>query len=186
MSGLRSSSTRARLDHLPGKRIPPLRLDSTKGPVGLSSLAERRLVLFIYPYATGFSDPPVADWDSIPGARGCTAQSCGFRDQHARLDELGTELAGLSVQTVDDQRDFAKRVRLHYRLISDPTRALEAGLGLPTFTAGGRNFYRRLTLVAEHGVIVKVFDPAHAPAENASEVVRWLESHAVQGDRPEG
>jgi peroxiredoxin len=177
---------RTAFDHLLGRRIPPLRLDSTEGPVRLSSLAEQRLVLFIYPHATGLLDPPVPQWDSIPGARGCTAQACGFRDHYARLTELGAEVAGLSAQTVSEQRDFAERVRLQYRLISDPARALEAALALPTFAAGGRSFYRRLTLVAEDDVIVKVFDPVAAPAKNAAEVVRWLESRDSQRGRPEG
>jgi peroxiredoxin len=181
MSPARSSMSRpparrAGFDYLVGRFIPPLRLDSSEGRVILSSLAEGRLVLFFYPHATGRPEPPVAEWDFIPGARGCTAQSCGFRCLHTRLSGLGAELAGLSVQTVSEQRDFADRVRLHYRLISDPTGAVEAGLGLRTFTAGARSFYRRLTLVAEDGLIVKVFDPVDAPAENASEVVRWLES----------
>jgi peroxiredoxin len=188
MSGLRSSppsTTRAGnagVDRLVGQRIPPLQLDSTHGRVRLDWLAEQRLVLFIYPHATGLPTPPVPEWDSIPGARGCTAQSCGFRDQHARLTELGTELAGLSAQTLSEQREFAARVGLHYRLISDPARALEAALGLPTFAAGGRRFYRRLTLVAENGLIIKAFDPVAAAAENAAEVVRWLESRS-KGNR---
>jgi peroxiredoxin len=186
MGGTRSSVKRPGFDHLLGRRIPPLRLDSTQGSVQLSSLAEHRLVLFVYPHATGLPKPPVPDWDSIPGARGCTAQSCGFRDQHARLIELDAALAGLSVQTVDEQREFAKRVGLDYRLISDPARALEAGLGLPTFTADDRSFYRRLTLIAEQGVVVKVFDPIDAPAENASEVVRWLESRDIERRLAEG
>jgi peroxiredoxin len=173
-------------ERLLGRRIPPLRLDSTLGPVELSALAERRLVLFVYPHATGLPEPPVPEWDSIPGARGCTAQSCGFRDQHALLTELDVELAGLSVQSVDQQREFAARVGLRYRLISDPPRALEASLGLPTFTVGGRSFYRRLTVVAEEGLIVKLFDPIDAPAENAAEVVRWLKSRNIQNDWSEG
>jgi peroxiredoxin len=181
----RLPTTRAGLEHLLGRRIPPLRLESTQGPVRLSSLAERRLILFVYPHATGLPDPPVPEWDSIPGARGCTAQSCGFRDRRARLTELDAELAGLSVQTTGEQREFAARVGLQYRLIADPARALEAPLGLPTFSAGGRSFYRRLTLVAERGVLVKVFDPVDAPAENATEVVRWLESRDGSG-RDEG
>jgi peroxiredoxin len=162
-------------DHLIGRRVPRLRLDSTQGRVRLSSLAARRFVLFVYPHATGVPEPPVPEWDSIPGARGCTAQSCGFRDQHARLTELGAEVAGLSVQTVEEQSEFAERVGVKYRLISDPGRALQAALGLPTFTVGGRSFYRRLTLVADRGVIMNVFDPIAAPAENAAEVVCWLE-----------
>lgn len=165
----------AHFERLVGGRLPSLRLDSTRGPVQLSALAERLLVLFVYPHGTGLPEPPVPEWDSIPGARGCTAQACGFRDHYARLTELGTEVAGLSVQTVDEQRQFAERVGLQYRLISDAARVLQAALGLPTFAAGDRTFYRRLTLVAERGVIAEVFDPVAAPADNAAAVMRWLE-----------
>lgn len=183
MSGANDTTTRVlptpRLDHLVGQRVPALRLESTQGWVLLGSLAERRLVLFIYPHATGLPEPPVPAWDSIPGARGCTAQSCGFRDHHARLSELEAEVAGLSAQAVAEQKEFAELVSLHYPLISDPAFALQAALGLPTFTAGSRRFYRRVTLIAEGAVIVKAFDPIAAPAENAAEVVRWLEERCA-------
>jgi peroxiredoxin len=172
------------LDLLAGRELPRLELDSTDGAIDLRELSCRRLVLFIYPHATGLPEPPVPDWDLIPGARGCTAQSCGFRDQHGRLRELGAEVAGLSVQTVGEQRRFAARVGLRYRLISDADLQLAAALGLPTFNTGGRTFYQRLALVVERGVIVKVFEPIVAPEENAAEVVGWLESRAVREERP--
>jgi peroxiredoxin len=164
------------LEALVGRALPPLELDSTKGPVDLHELAGQRLVLFLYPHATGLPEPPVPDWDLIPGARGCTAQSCGFRDQYQRLRKLGADVAGLSVQTVSEQREFAARVGLPYRLISDPDLALAGALELPRFTVSGRTFYRRLALVAERDVIVGVFDPVAAPAENAAEIVAWLTS----------
>ena len=163
-----------------GGPLPALRLETTAGEVDLAELASELLVLFIYPHATGLPDAPVPGWDLIPGARGCTAQSCGFRDHHGRLRDLGAEIAGLSVQTVDEQRDFAARVGLHDRLISDPTRQLAAALGLPAFNAGGRTFYKRLTLIARGGRIVKVFYPVLEPGRNAADVVAWLESDYVR------
>jgi peroxiredoxin len=164
---------------LVGCELPRLALDSTSGPVDLHELAAARLVLFIYPHATGLPEPPLPDWDLIPGARGCTAQSCGFRDQYARLTKLGAEVAGLSGQTVAEQRGFADGVGLPYRLVSDPELRLAAALGLPTFGASGQSFFRRLCFVAEGGVIVKVFDPISAPERNAAAVVAWLESRAA-------
>lgn len=161
---------------LAGATLPALRLETTAGEVDLAGLAGELLVLFIYPHATGLPDAPVPGWDLIPGARGCTAQSCGFRDHHGRLRDLGAEIAGLSVQAVDEQHDFAERVGLHYPLISDPTRRLAAVLGLPTFTAGGRTFYKRLTLIARGGRVTKVFYPVIEPERNAADVVAWLES----------
>ena len=159
-----------------GAALPPLSLESTAGPVDLAELAAELLVLFIYPHATGLPDAPVPGWDLIPGARGCTAQSCAFRDQHDRLTDLGATLAGLSVQTVDEQREFAARVGLRYQLISDPARQLAPALDLPTFTTCGRTFYKRLTLIARQGRIVKVFYPVLEPERNASEAADWLES----------
>jgi len=155
--------------------LPALTLESTAEPADLRELAADLLVLFLYPHATGLPEAPVPDWDLIPGARGCTAQSCSFRDHHDRLIQLGAQVAGLSVQTVHEQRAFATRVALHYPLISDPTLQLAAALRLPTFTAAGRTFYRRLTLIARQGRIVKVFYPVPAPERNAADVAVWLE-----------
>jgi peroxiredoxin len=167
-------------EHLVGAPLPPLILESTAGRVALDQLAAGLLVLFVYPHATGLPDAPVPGWELIPGARGCTAQSCAFRDEHEALTSLGAKLAGLSVQTVDEQREFRARVGLRYPLISDPQRQLEAALGLPTFTAAGITFYKRLTFIAAEGRIVKVFYPIPAPERNATDVREWLEHE--QGD----
>lgn len=166
------------MEGLLGQVLPALVLDSIAGPVDLAELGANRLVLFVYPHATGLPEAPVPDWDLIPGARGCTAQSCAFRDGHDRLTELGAALAGLSVQAVDEQREFAARVGLRYRLISDPGRRLAAALDLPTFTASERTFYKRLTLIAVEGGIVKVFYPVPEPERNAADVAAWLEAEA--------
>jgi peroxiredoxin len=163
-------------DRLRGAELPPLTLDSTQGPVDLAELGRDLLVLFIYPHATGLADAPVPGWDSVPGARGCTAQSCAFRDVHHRFDDIGATLAGLSVQPADEQRTFAGRVGLRYRLISDPGRQLADALGLPTFTLSGRTFYKRLTLIATRGQVVKAFYPIVEPERNAAAVLEWLDS----------
>jgi peroxiredoxin len=154
----------------PGLPVPPLLLHSTEGPVDLAALAAGRLVLFVYP-STGRAAP---GWDAIPGARGCTAQACAFRDRRAELEALGAEVAGLSVQPLAEQRDFAARHEIPYRLISDPELQTGAALSLPTFAAAGRTFYRRLTLVAEGGRIAKVFYPVEEPERNAADVLAWL------------
>jgi peroxiredoxin len=164
-------------DHLSGAAMPALSFDSTAGRLDLTNLAAGLLVLFIYPHATGLPDAPAPGWDLIPGARGCTAQSCAFRDHHDRLTDLGARLAGLSVQTVDEQREFSARVGLQYPLISDPGRQLAQAIGLPTFTAGGQTFYKRVTLIADEGRIGKVFYPVSEPEHNATDVIEWLESH---------
>jgi peroxiredoxin len=166
-------------ERLLGAAVPALTLDSTAGRVDLSELASDLLVLFVYPHATGLPDTPVPGWDLIPGARGCTAEVCGFRDHYDRLRDLGAALAGLSAQAVEEQRAFAARVGVQYRLISDPTRQLAAALRLPTFTASGHTFYRRLTLIAKGGCIARVFYPVLEPERNAADVAVWLEGGGV-------
>ena len=157
-----------------GVPVPSLRLDSTQGPVDLAELAAGRLVLYIYPRTGAPGEAPLPGWDTITGARGCTAQSCAFRDHHHELTELGAEVAGLSVQPLAEQQSFAARNGIPFRLISDPELALGAVLSLPSFATAGCTFYRRLTLVAELGRVSKVFYPVDAPDRNAAEVIAWL------------
>ena len=163
-------------DHLVGTMLPQLTLESSEGPVSLRELSLDRLVLYVYP-RTGRPDRPMPEgWDEIPGARGCTPQSLGFRDAHAHLQELGAKVAGLSAQPLDDQLEFAERNAIPYPVIADPELRLGAALGLPTFEAGGLRLYKRLALVVESCAIAKAFYPVFPPDENAAEVVAWLES----------
>jgi peroxiredoxin len=161
-------------DHLAGKLVPELVLDSSQGAVELAGLATGLGVLYIYP-RTGKPGVPVPDgWDAIPGARGCTPQSCGFRDHEADLAALGARVAGLSVQPLDEQIEVAERLGLTYPVIADPERKLGAVLGLPTLEFAQAVLYRRVTLVLDAGRIVKVFYPVFPPDQNARDVVDWL------------
>jgi len=161
-------------DHLPGAAIPPLTLDSSRGPVDLAALAAERLVLYVYPRTgTPGVDPPEG-WDAFPGARGCTPQSCAFRDHHAELRELGAEVAGVSAQTLPEQVEFAERTHMPYPVIADPGLELRDTLGLPTFEIADMTLYSRLALVAEQGAVVKAFYPVFPPDRNAADVVAWL------------
>lgn len=169
----------AAMARLRGAPVPALRLDSTQGSVDLGELAAARLVLYVYPRTGLPGEAPLPGWDTIPGARGCTAQSCAFRDHHRELSDLGAEVAGLSVQLADEQRAFAARNSIPFRLVSDPELALGAALSLPTFATAGRTFYCRLTLVVERGQIAKVFYPVDPPERNAAEVVAWLAQHTA-------
>lgn len=166
--------------HVAGQEIPALALASTQGLLELAELARERLVLYIYPRTGIPGEPPLPGWDQIPGARGCTAQSCAFRDHHGALAAFGAGVAGLSAQSHDEQREFAARNQMPFPLLSDPELRLAAALGLPTFTAGGLVLYRRITLVAEAGKVVNVFYPVFPPEGNARDVVAWLESHLAQ------
>jgi peroxiredoxin len=157
-------------DHLVGLELPDLVLESSAGPVNVRDLD----VLYVYPRTGKPGEPLLPGWDETPGARGCTPQSCAFRDLHGELAALGVRVAGLSVQSVDDQREFAERNAMPFPVISDPERKLGAALGLPTFEIAGLTLYRRITLVAEDARIVKVFYPVFPPDANAGDVLRWL------------
>lgn len=157
-------------DHLLGRRMPELTLESSQGPVSLAEVD----VLYVYPQAGRPDRESPPGWDAIPGARGCTPQSCAFRDHHGELRELGVRVAGLSAQTVDDQLEFAERNRMPFPVVADPDLQLGDALGLPTFEAGGHTLYRRVTLVAGDGAIVKVFYPVFPPDRNAADVLAWL------------
>jgi len=161
-------------DHLPGTAVPPLVLESSAGPVDLAALAAERAVFYVYPRSgrPGRALPP--GWDAIPGARGCTPQSCAFRDHAAELGALGARVAGLSAQTLDDQIEFAQRNHMPFPVIADPELRLRDALALPTFEVAALVLYKRLTFVAERGRIAKVFYPVFPPDRNAADVVDWL------------
>ena len=118
-------------------------------------------------------------WDDIPGARGCTPQSCAFRDHAAELEAFGARVAGLSAQSLDDQIEFAERNRMPFPVVADERLELARALGLPTFEVEGLTLYKRLALVAENGRIVKVFYPVFPPDRNAADVVAWLQGRAT-------
>ena len=163
-------------DHLPGLELPDLTLDSSQGPVSLAALARKRLVLYVYPRTGRPGRPMLPGWDDIPGARGCTPQSCGFRDHAAELAAFGARVAGLSAQSLADQIEFAKRNRMPFPVVADERLEFARALGLPTFDIEGLTLYKRLALVAESGRIVKVFYPVFPPDRNADEVLAWMSS----------
>jgi peroxiredoxin len=165
-------------DHLLGTMLPQLTLDSTHGPVSLRALAQDLLVLYVYPRTGRPGVPSLEGWDGIPGARGCTPQSLGFRDGYARFRELGAEVAGLSAQSLEDQDEFARRNEIPYPVIADPELRLGSALRLPTFQVEGHTLYRRLALVVQACAIAKVFYPVFPPDENAGDVLAWLEDRS--------
>ena len=163
--------------HLVGMKMPDLGLMATDGAtVHLARLAGRTVV-YAYP-RTGEPGKPMLDgWDAIPGARGCTPQSCGFRDHYAELKGLGVaHVFGLSTQDSDYQREVATRLHLPFAILSDADLELTRALKLPTFTIAGMTLIKRMALVIDDGVITKVFYPVFPPDQNAKEVIAWLEA----------
>jgi peroxiredoxin len=163
-------------DHLRGLEAPGIELPTTgDGSASLAGLAAGGLlVAYVYP-RTGTPGEPLPDgWDDIPGARGCTPQSCAYRDALAEFERLGAALVGLSAQAPAEQAEFAAREEIPFPLLSDRGLRLRDILRLPTFEAGGLTLYRRLTLVIEDGTIVKAFYPVFPPDRDAGEVLAWL------------
>jgi peroxiredoxin len=169
--------------HLPGLELPALSLVSTAGVIDLREAAAGTLVLYIYPRTgrPGVAPPP--GWDKTPGARGCTPQSCAFRDHRAELADLGADVLGMSAQTLADHEEFAGREHIPYPLVSDPDLRLASALDLPTFEIAGMRLYRRITLIIRAGTIEHVFYPVFPPDRNAADVVACLRAEP-HGARP--
>lgn len=163
--------------HLAGMRLPSVPLVATGGrSIDLAALASRSVV-YIYP-RTGRPDQELpTGWNAIPGARGCTPQSCAFRDHYQELRDLGVgNLFGLSTQDTTYQREAVARLHLPFELLSDEKLEFTKALKLPTFSVDGMTLIKRLTLVLRGGVIERVFYPVFPPDANAPEVVSWLRS----------
>jgi peroxiredoxin len=163
-------------DHLTGLLVPPTRLETAAhGPLDLAARAAGTLVVFVYPMTGTPGVPLPTGWDAIPGARGCTPQSCAFRDVYDEIRSQGAAVLGLSAQPIEAQRGFAIREHIPYPLVNDSELVLAAELRLPTFEAASLRLYRRLTFIARAGRIEKVFYPVFPPNENARDVLDWLE-----------
>ncbi|MEA2466451.1 MAG: hypothetical protein QOJ57_577 [Thermoleophilaceae bacterium] len=165
-------------DHLTGMTIPRLELPTTdQRALDLAAAAQQLLVLYIYPRTGVPGQELPTGWDDIPGARGCTPQACSFRDLHAEITAAGAHTLGLSAQNVAEQHEVVKRLGLPYALASDPLLTVAEALRLPTFEVDGMRLYKRITLIAEHGRIEKVFYPVFPPNRNAQDVLEWLQAN---------
>lgn len=161
-------------DHLAGTRLPSVPLPSTRGGAVDLSQVPGRAVVYIYP-RTGQPDKDLpGGWNDIPGARGCTPQSCAFRDHHAELAALGATVYGLSTQTTEYQQEMAKRLHLPFEVLCDARLGFARALELPTFEVEDMVLIKRITLILNDGVIEKVFYPVFPPDKNAEDVIGWL------------
>ncbi len=165
--------------HLLRQKLAPVILTSTSGEqLDLASI-KGKVVFYCYPM-TGRPGVPIPDgWEQIPGAAGCTLQSCAFRNHHAELQALGVQVYGISTQDSSYQQEAVKRLHLSFELLSDVDFALTESLRLPTFEVEGKRLIKRLTLIVDGGKIVKVFYPVFPPDKNAQEVIEWLVQNAV-------
>ena len=166
--------------HLAGAALPPVALPSTSG--GLVRLDDSTLplaVVYCYP-RTGRPDAvalgSTATWNAIPGARGCTPQSCAYRDHYRELHELGAVVYGLSTQPTDYQREAVSRLRLPFELLSDTSGEFSARLRLPWFEVEGVRLLKRVTLIIRQGLIAHCIYPVFPPDKDAETVIAWIRS----------
>lgn len=166
--------------HLTGMKLPSLVLRSTRGRLVDLSKLKGTTVVYIYP-RTGRPDQEVpTGWNAIPGARGCTPQSCAFRDHYQELKKLGvSELFGLSTQDTAYQQEAAERMHLPFEILSDEKLEFTKALRLPVFEVDGMKLIKRITLIVRDGTIAKVFYPVFPPDKNAEEVLSWLLGNPV-------
>ncbi len=170
-------------NHLLEKLMPQIELNSTEGKlVNLKREFQYPSVLFIYPRAGSPLEPNNNPdlWDTIPGARGCTPQSCGFRDLAQEFKALGFKVYGLSIQSPTVQREFVQRNHIPFPVLSDFKHELTDQLNLPTFIFEGERLIKRMAFVIRGGIIKKVFYPVFPPDKNADEVLSWLKSNKAE------
>lgn len=165
--------------HLIGATVPPVALLATYGGVATLAALTGRTVVFGYP-RTGEPGKiaPVDDWDMIPGARGCTPQTCSFRDLFAELKAAGADqVFGLSTQPTDYQNEMATRLHLPFPVLSDEKLELARALKLPTMQVADMMLLKRIALIIDDGSITHVFYPVFPPDRNAGDVLEWLRAN---------
>jgi peroxiredoxin len=168
--------------HLKGIEIPDIALPATDGRrVSLARLGPGRTVVYAYPRTGRPGEPSLSeDWDQIPGARGCTPETCGFRDHHREMRDAGAEVFGLSTQDTAYQQELVDRLHLPFPILSDERLELRRAMRLPTLTVAGHTLLRRLTLVIRDGHVEKVWYPVFPPDRHAEEVLEWLRTNRMR------
>ena len=178
--------------HLPHMPVPPIALPSSNGGlcrIDTPPAGFERLIVYAYPLTGKPGVDPPSGWDAIPGARGCTPESCGFRDHEGELAEYGAAVVGLSTQSTGYQQEAARRLRLPFPLLSDARLALADALRLPVFTiplrpeqdgGGTKTLLKRITLVVNQGVIEHVVYPILSPDRHAADVLEWLRARPAR------
>ncbi|MEM7173151.1 MAG: peroxiredoxin [Pseudomonadota bacterium] len=162
-------------DHLPGATVPEISLPSTAGrTISLAATGSPWCVVYCYPRTGEPGKPLPMGWDDIPGARGCTPQSCAFRDHHQELADLGAEVYGLSTQSTAYQQEVVARLHLPFELLSDAALAFAEALRLPRFQVDGMTLIKRTTLILKAGQVIKHFYPVFPPDHNPDLVMAWL------------
>ncbi|MEO0047365.1 MAG: alkyl hydroperoxide reductase/Thiol specific antioxidant/Mal allergen [Pseudomonadota bacterium] len=164
-------------NHLKRMKLPKVSLNATNGQIINLADIKGKLVIYCYPM-TGRPNVALPDgWDQIPGARGCTPQSCSFRDHYQELQALGADVVGLSVQSTEYQKEMSDRLHLPFLVVSDANYQFQKALNMPTFVVAGMTLLRRVTLIANNGVIEAVHYPIFPSDSDPAWVMEYLKSH---------
>ena len=166
------------MDMLKNKNFPNISLPNQDGNLlNLHRLDTFRMVLYFYPM-TGRPDRPLPDnWNNIPGAKGCTIQTCSFRDKYDEIISLNAVPIGISSQSVDDNKEMTSRLKVPYDVLSDEKLELCTELNIPTFLVDSKVFLKRITLIVEKNIIKKVFYPINDISKHIEEVLKWLKEN---------
>ena len=166
------------MNRLKNKNFPNISLPNQDGnSLKLQRLDTFRMVLYFYPM-TGRPDRPLPDnWNNIPGAKGCTIQTCSFRDNYDEIINLNAVPIGISSQSVDDNKEMTSRLKVPYDVLSDEKLELSKELNIPTFSVNSKIFLKRITLIVEKKIIKKVFYPINDINKHIEEVLKWLKEN---------
>ena len=164
--------------HLKNKSFPNISLPNQEGNLlRLHRIDTFRMVLYFFPM-TGRPDRPLpSNWNNIPGAKGCTYETCLFRDNYDQIIGFNAVPIGISTQTVDDNKEMTTRLKIPYDILSDEKLELKTALNLPMFTLHKKNYLKRMTLIIEKNIIIKVFYPIYNVDKHVEEVLKWLQKN---------
>ena len=164
--------------HLINKSIPNIFLPNQDGNLlHLYRLDTFRMVLYFFPM-TGRPDRPLPEnWNNIPGVKGCTIQTCLFRDNYDEIISLNTVPIGISTQSVEDNKEMTRRLAIPFDVLSDEKLELKTALNLPIFSVNGKNYLKRFTFIIEKNIIKKVFYPIYSSDKHIGDVLKWLQEN---------
>lgn len=164
-------------DHLRvGMAVPDVQLPATNGETLNVVASSAFTVIFLYPMTGTPGQPMPNGWLELPGAFGCSAESCAYRDLIEDFAHLDATVYGVSTQTKSEQAEFAEREQISYQLLSDAEHRLVNALRLPLLQVGGPSRIGRATLIVDRKrVLREVMYPIPDPAANAEQALAAVE-----------
>ncbi|KAI3944149.1 hypothetical protein MKW92_015685 [Papaver armeniacum] len=134
--------------------------DQDNKPVSLSKFKGKPVVLYFYPA------------DETPG---CTKQACAFRDSYEKFKKAGAQVVGISGDSPDSHKAFAKKFRLPYTLLSDEGNKIRKEWGVPSDLFG--TLPGRQTYVLDKNLTVQyIYNNQFQPEKHIDETLKILQS----------